>query len=423
MENNGNSRRQAPAHTEAGNNKTASVPAVRPRKKRSKTGTTVLILAIAAGAAVLGTVIFFMASLFLYKPPVDVNPPPVTEPSVTGTPTVTDASGSEVTTAASSDPAVFTRNTKKHNILVVGSDNEDYLTDTMMIVNIDETTGKVSIVQFPRDTHVYVNEHYRRINTLYSHFLFNSTSVSDSFSVRRKQAMALVCDTLEYNLNIRIDYYVKVSLSAFTDIVDSIGGVYIDVPIDMDYEDSYQDLYIHLKKGYQKLNGDQAEQFVRFRSDYIEGDVGRIDAQKLFLTAFLSALRQNFDITKIPAIYNSVISNLITDMTVLDVEYYGKIAIKTDMANLALMTMPGGSAQNPDTGAWYYIMSRSSAYKIISTYLNVFNETIPESTFDIDRVFCNKTNQIYIDVYNSVIDTIPVYYGNNINDTINLWVG
>ena len=62
-------------------------------------------------------------------------------------------------------------------------------------------------------------------------------------------------------------YYVVISNNALVQLVDEIGGVEFDVPIDMNYDDSTQDLAIHLKKGVQKLNGEQAEGLVRFRKN------------------------------------------------------------------------------------------------------------------------------------------------------------
>ena len=72
--------------------------------------------------------------------------------------------------------------------------------------------------------------------------------------------------------------------------MDNLSGIEIDLPYDMDYEDSSQNLSIHLKAGKQTLGGKEALGFLRYRSGYVTGDLGRIDAQKLFLNAFINRL-------------------------------------------------------------------------------------------------------------------------------------
>lgn len=102
---------------------------------------------------------------------------------------------------------------------------------------------------------------------------------------------------IEDLLGINIDHYVKIDLDAFRKIVDTVGGVEVDVPQDMDYEDPVQDLYIHLDAGLQTLNGEQAEQLVRFRK-YPTGDEGRIEVQQLFLKALAEKVLSSESILK-----------------------------------------------------------------------------------------------------------------------------
>ena len=105
-----------------------------------------------------------------------------------------------------------------------------------------------------------------------------------------------------------IEYYIVVSNNALVELVDAIGGVEFDVPIDMDYDDSSQDLYIHLKKGVQRLNGQQAEWLVRFRKnnngtsypyEYGDNDIGRMRTQREFLKVVAKQMVQLKNITKI----------------------------------------------------------------------------------------------------------------------------
>lgn len=87
---------------------------------------------------------------------------------------------------------------------------------------------------------------------------------------------------VESNLCVQIDNYICMDTAGFRDIINALGGLDIDVPFDMEYEDPEQNLYIHLKAGPQHLNGEEAEQFVRFRKAYVTGDIGRISDRKFF---------------------------------------------------------------------------------------------------------------------------------------------
>src|SRR5690606_29229750 len=114
-------------------------------------------------------------------------------------------------------------------------------------------------------------------------------------------------------LDINIKYYAFVDTSAFRKIIDLLGGVDYYVPVDMDYDDPVQGLHIHLKKGQQRLNGEQAEQFVRFRKPnrwtkeirkYYDGsDLKRNEAQQQFLRELM---RQKLTIQYLPKLTNVI---------------------------------------------------------------------------------------------------------------------
>ena len=95
---------------------------------------------------------------------------------------------------------------------------------------------------------------------------------------------ALTVKAVEDLLQIPVNYYVTLHWQGFIRCVDSLGGVDLYVEQDMDYEDPYAALAIHLNKGYQHLDGDKSGQYVRFRSDEL-GDIGRAQRQQRFLRA------------------------------------------------------------------------------------------------------------------------------------------
>ena len=147
-------------------------------------------------------------------------------------------------------------------VVVAGVDADGYRTDLILLCQTNRKDNKVSVLQIPRDTRVENRRSDRKINSAYY----------SGFEVLAKEIQQVT--------GVKPEHYVMVSFEAFRDIVNAAGGVAIDVPMDMDYEDPVQDLKIHLKKGKQRLNGERAEMYMRFRSGYTKGDVDRLSAQQ-----------------------------------------------------------------------------------------------------------------------------------------------
>ena len=108
---------------------------------------------------------------------------------------------------------------------------------------------------------------------------------------------------------IPINYYVEFGFEAFRDTIDALGGVYYDVPQNMNYDDPAQDLHIHLTKGYQLLDGDKSEQLVRFRR-YPEGDIKRVEVQLNFIKTVAEQKMNSAIITKLPELYKALSKNI-----------------------------------------------------------------------------------------------------------------
>lgn len=162
------------------------------------------------------------------------------------------------------------------NVLVLGLDDDETRSDVIALINYNPIESKMKILSIARDTRVRVNGKYTKINSLIG-----------------KGGEKLVVDMVEEITGLPIDYYITLNFKGFREIVDILGGVEIDVPFDMDYDDPYQNLHIHLKKGKQVLDGKKAEEFVRYRKGnhsgegYEDGDLGRIKMQQLFIEEFV----------------------------------------------------------------------------------------------------------------------------------------
>lgn len=160
------------------------------------------------------------------------------------------------------------------NILFLATDESGLLTDTVMLLSFDSHRERLNILSIPRDTRV------RRDGTFYK---FNSLYALGEEGKRHEEPIRYVKELTA----LPIHYYAVLRPEGVRNIVDELGGVWIDVPIRMYYQDPDQNLTIDLSPGYQLLDGEKAEQFTRFRAGYADADLGRIDAQQLFLTELI----------------------------------------------------------------------------------------------------------------------------------------
>ena len=293
-------------------------------------------------------------------------------------------------------------NGRIYNFLLLGEDESKSLTDVLVIVSCDTKNKKMSILQIPRDTYAeYTSSSYRKIN-----------AARDVLGGGRELA-----DFLTDTLGIFIDGYVSVNLDIIAEAVDILGGIEIDVPIDMFYRDPYQDLTINIKKGKQLINGEKAKQFVRYREGYIRGDLGRLDAQKLFVSAFLRRLSEKKDVLTLIQLVNKILPATESDISLkLCVDIIGKMGIP-DMSDVKFMTLPGGDIRT-SSGAWYYVMNRDEAFKIIKEY---FNPELTEERFDPERKFTSSVRSGFNAIYDaqSGFET-KIYSADELDDGIEI---
>ena len=188
-----------------------------------------------------------------------------------------------------------------------------------------------------------------------------------------------------YSYGIPIDYHAQVNTKGFRNIVDAIGGVDLYVPQNMYHNDPTQDLYINLKKGQQHLDGDKAEQFVRFRG-YTLGDIDRIDAQKSFINAFLNKLFSPSTITRISQITNEIQKNLYTNLTLQDTANFASKALDMDLTSgFSMITLPGYPVDVTRGGAWvsYYSADKDKVIELVNNSFNKYDINLPEEMFGL----------------------------------------
>ena len=185
------------------------------------------------------------------------------------------------------------------NILIIGSDKHKINADVIMLVHLDAEAKSVDIISVLRDTGITVNGRTYKINA-------SLQLGGEDFVVEKVEGL----------LGVEIDNYVFLNYEGFREVIDAIDGVDFYVPQDMYYVDPEQDLYINLKEGQQHLNGDKAEQLVRFRQ-YPMGDVQRTQVQRDFVTAIYQQ-KLNSGLLKNKSLVPAVMKFVDTDISLDD---------------------------------------------------------------------------------------------------------
>ena len=257
-----------------------------------------------------------------------------------------------------------------YTILVSGLDNENGGSDTNLLVALDAKNGFINVVSLPRDTLLNVSWSVKKLNNAYHHGGISRTM-----------------EEVSNLLGIPVQFYITVDLDAFVELVDQIGGVDFDIPLDMDYDDPYQDLHIHLPAGPRHLNGEEALQVVRWRqnndgSGYATADIGRIGTQQEFLKALAKQTLQLSNLDKIPAMAEIFKSNVETDLKLANLVWIGQQALSIGSEGIAFHTLPGDGAGYYKGGS-YYTVEPEATLELINAYFNPYVQALTLDDMDI----------------------------------------
>lgn len=273
------------------------------------------------------------------------------------------------------------------NTLLLGVD--DARSDTMMVARYNKETNQIAIISIPRDTRVEIPGYgINKINA----------------AIGKKEGAALAMKTVSNFLDIPIHHYVKVDFDGVEKIVDIMGGVKMDVPINMHYIDPTQNLYIDIKKGVQVLDGKNALKFLRYRSGYADQDLGRIKAQQEFAKAFIKKLTSPAMIPKALDLINAMVQNTTTNLEQSEIGAYVLDITKLDVNNIKMYSIPG-DGDKPGKVA-YFIHDEQKLRDMMDTMnaeLGVTTQetSIDESTKDSKEVSAMTKKDIKIEILNS----------------------
>lgn len=244
--------------------------------------------------------------------------------------------------------------TGKVNVLIMGVDKDGLRTDTIVVASLDTDDKTLNFLSIPRDTRMYIGSKYQKINSAHALTQGNGKIIGPKGTIEAVTRLTAI----------PINYYVEFSFDTFKETVDAIGGVNFDVPQNMYYKDPYQDLYINLKKGYQLLDGDKAEQLVRFRQ-YPEGDIKRVRVQQDFIQAVIEQKLEIGIISKIPELYNTLTKNIKTNIGVSEVIKYAEVLMDVDTENIVMHALPGNYSEEGEFAASYWLCDMKKTMQLV----------------------------------------------------------
>jgi len=322
------------------------------RHRRRSAGLLVRLgLGIYRAAVVLSAII--VASYAAYQ--LFVRPPAMQPPDIPDD-SATDVPGRE---------EGLERRDQVWTFLLMGTDDGNGNADTLMVATYDVKAQKVGVVSIPRDTIVDREwSRYPKINGAYS------------------KGVDRVRQEVSHLLGIPIDYYIKVDIKAFVALVDEVDGVDFNVPVDMDYDDPWQDLAIHYKKGVQHLTGQQALEVVRFRhNNDMSGysDVGRTQTQQALLKAVAHKVLSWDSVPKIAGFVDIFATYVDTDLSVSDMVYFATQALYMDLnTGVSTKTLAGRGDATYKGYTWCYELDKEQTLADINAMLNPYTTPVTD---------------------------------------------
>ena len=269
---------------------------------------------------------------------------------------------------------------ERFNLLVLGVDERlDDLgrSDTMLFFSVPSDGSQPLLISIPRDTMIWKKELqiYDRINNIYP---------TDGIDATVQMVRNL--------FGVPVDGYIKVNIEGFVELIDIMGGVRIVVDEAMDYEDPYQDLYIHIQPGEQILDGQTSMEYVRFRADGT-GDIGRIARQQKFLKAAMDQALSMNNLSKIPNMIRQGFSMVETNVSINKLLSLANTIIRNGISDFHSAMLPGDGLYYGDASVW--MLRLEEMYSLIAELM------IPD---DRDEMYLNLLQQKWIIDYQKIHD-------------------
>lgn len=257
-----------------------------------------------------------------------------------------------------------------YTFMIIGMDKVAYNTDTIMVGRMDTINHSVEIVNIPRDTYVNVRTKIKKINSIYPYAV---TKGENGVKNLRREIEKLV--------GFPIDSYAFIDIVAAAKIVDTVGGVDFDVPVNMHYDDPGQDLHIDIDKGMQHLDGEDFVKVMRFRNTYQQGDLDRIKVQQDLLSALSDKLLSAGNIKNIDELLNIYDKYVETNLTKNNLYFYLQQFLLMDSESVHFQMMPNTPSMVDELS--YVFINEEEWLKMVNDKLNPYKTNIALSDLDI----------------------------------------
>ncbi len=230
----------------------------------------------------------------------------------------------------------------------------DGLSDVMLLIRFDPKSNRVNMLSIPRDTRTEIEGYgLRKIN-----------------SANRLGGAYLSAKSVQNLLgNIEINGYIRINVLGVGKLIDALGGVTVNVPKDLKYQDDSQHLYINLKAGEQHLDGDKALQLLRFRNDR-RGDIGRIERQQLLMQALIKQALNPATLARSPIILGTIKENIDTNLTLDSLLTLVNFGVRTNRSDIEMLTLPGEVSNGREFDASYWLPDEQQIDEIMTRYFN-----------------------------------------------------
>ena len=292
---------------------------------------------------------------------------------------------------------------RNYLFLAAGFDDAAENTDVLFTLGIDTKEKTVKIAQIPRDTYFNFGGSQNKINQYYGYLC---SSGEEKYSALEKTA-----ESIAAAFGTDFDGFIGITTDGFCDIIDCLGGVEIysgeDAQISVDGGPE-----LTLKPGYNHIDGREAEAFVRFRSGYLTADLGRMDAQKIFLTSLFRRVMEGLNVKTLFSISGVLDEAAITNIKFVDVAtIIFENILKSGDYSISLVTVPGEPLQKAG-GLSYYVLNRKNGAEIAKRYM------FADKAFDKNMLFCNFSAPSFKNAYEDENATYREYDLNNIKEIV-----
>ena len=330
------------------------------KRKRRSIGWTLYGILVVISAIIVG--VYAAGHFFIKAPPIEG-----TEGDISTAPVVDDGSQEP------EDPNALIRKEGVYNFLLLGKDVDSSNTDTLIVVSYDTVNQKIGMVSIPRDTAVARE--------------WSSMPKINAAFHNSKAGPEVLKEEIKNTFGIPIDYYVHVDLKGFVALVDELGGVDIEVPLDMNYDDPYQDLHIHLNAGMQHLNGQQTMQAVRYRHDNEDSpnykanqwysDVQRGEFQRQVLVELAKKVISWNSIPKVTSFLELFNTYVKTDLSMQDMLYFATKAMEVDVSTAITQGNLEGRGEGVVNGYKYcFVYEAEDILPTINSLINPYTRDL-----------------------------------------------